>query len=692
MTLDPPSAAAIETTDGRPDEQDWPAKAEREDEDTFAALLADTTTLSTEEESSDASSDSPSDVVTPADTGQAVDDIFLQDADAEPEGDEAPEDAESPFDDALLQDSDAAPAAAPDQADTPEDTESLFDDAQLQDVEAAPTAAPDQADAPEDTESLFDDTQLQNVEAAPTAASDQADAPEDAESLFDDTQLQDVEAAPTAAPDQADAPEDTDLSLDDALLEDIDAAPAASSDQADLTSDTGLASDDALLHSFNAAPDASIFEDDAPTLEVESVFGDPLLGDAAASPADPGAFEYEDAHIEAIPAGPAAALAFATDPETEVALRDGLSGFEGSSPDCGEAQVWQGNLRAAIAALAAGHAAPLVFVDIDGVPYPAGAIHELAAVCDMGTVVIAVGSDGSARPGRELLLAGVSDYLAKPLTAATVRAAALRAETERDGADEVDTRPSGCAAGFIGNGGSGTTTLAAAVAIHAAARGCYVAVLDLSRTVAATAFSLGVEPVAGLDQLLESAESVIPEPEMIDGVRVRRSDRIEVYAHRWSAIQPAVPPTESVNRLIAGLKRRSKLVLVDGFDTLEMRTAPPSEIDTRVFVAEPTTGRSAHAARMMQMLGADHPLLFVQNHTRAFKRDIGLSLLRNAGIETEPDVVFPFEASLPDTADRGWPQDRLPRSLRAPMTTLTDRLLASLAGGAPSSLLLSQET
>ena len=662
MTFDPPSAAVIETTSVRPEGQDWPAQAGRKDEDTFAALLADTTTLSSEEESSDAGPVSSGDIVATAGTGQAVDDIFLQDVDAVPDRDDAPEDAESPFDDTLLQN-----------------------------VDTAPDAASDRDDAPEDTNSPFDDTLFQSIDAAPEAVPDRDDAPEDADSLFDDSLFQTIEEAPTAASDQADAPADTNLSLEDALLEDIDAAPAASSDQADLSTDTGLAFDDAFLQSFDATSEASTLEDDAPTLEAESVFEDPLLGDVAASAADPSASEYEDAHIEAISTGPAAALAFATDPETEVALRDGLFGFEGSSPDCGDPQVWQGNLRAAIAALGAGHTAQLIFVDIDGVSYPAGAIHELAAVCEMGTVVIAVGSDGSARPGRELLLAGVSDYLAKPLTAATVRAAAVRAEAERAGAAEADTRPAGCAAGLIGNGGSGTTTLAAALAIHAAARGCYVSVLDLSRTVAATAFSLGVEPAAGLDQLLETAERVTPEPEMIDGVCTRRSDRIEVYAHRWSPTQPAVPPTEAVDRLIAALKRRSKLVLVDGFDALEMCIAPPPEVDTRVFIAEPTAGRAAHIARIMQMLGADHPLLFVQNHTRAFKRDSGLRLLRNAGIETEPDVVVPFEASLPDTADRGWPRDRLPRTLRAPMTTLTDRLLASLAGGAPGTLLPSQE-
>ena len=379
-----------------------------------------------------------------------------------------------------------------------------------------------------------------------------------------------------------------------------------------------------------------------------------------------------EAAQEEMPPGPVAALAFAMDPDTEEALRDGLFHYTGPSPDCDEPQVWPGGLRAAIAALADGYSTRLVFVDIDGVPYPAGAIHELAAVCDVGTVVIAIGSDGTAQPGRELLLAGVSDYLAKPVTAEAVSAAAARAST-------AGSPAGGRVAGFVGPGGSGTTTLAAAAALQAAARGCYVSVLDLNRSVAATALSLDVEPAAGLDQLLEAAARSAPDPEMVEGVCTRRSDRIEVYAHRWSPSLPAAPEAAAVDRLLVVLRGRSQLVIVDGFEEHAPRSASRAPVDAYVFVVEPVRGRAADAARMMDMLGRDRPVLFVQNHTRAFKRGAGARVLRDAGIGTRPDVAVPFEPFLPEVADRGWPRGRLPRSLRRPMTALTDRLLGSAA-------------
>ena len=56
-------------------------------------------------------------------------------------------------------------------------------------------------------------------------------------------------------------------------------------------------------------------------------------------------------------------LAFATDPESEQALREGLAGYR-------DAQVWPGGLRAALSALGSGAGTRLLFVDLgrDRVP------------------------------------------------------------------------------------------------------------------------------------------------------------------------------------------------------------------------------------------------------------------------------------------------------------------------------------
>ena len=202
-----------------------------------------------------------------------------------------------------------------------------------------------------------------------------------------------------------------------------------------------------------------------------------------------------------------------------------------------------------------------MFVDIDAIPYPAGAIYELSAVCEVGTIVIALGSDDTARFSREILLAGVSDYLVKPITAAAVRESAARAV-----GSAANAPLEGWLVGFAGTGGSGATTLAAATALLAAKRGRYVSVLDLNRTCPALAFALDVEPAGGLVDLLSTTARASLHPEMVDGMHAERSSRIAVYGYPWSAIPPPLAPVWAVGELLVELQRRSHLVIVDGMD------------------------------------------------------------------------------------------------------------------------------
>ena len=405
--------------------------------------------------------------------------------------------------------------------------------------------------------------------------------------------------------------------------------------------------------------------------------GDDRKGGAPAAAARrPGARPRRDEASGAAPATPpdpafAAidALAFATDPESERALREGLSA-------CQDAQVWPGDLRAAAAALEQGHSPRLVCVDTDGIPYPAGAIHELASVCDVGTIVIALGSDDTARFSREILLAGVSDYLIKPFTAATVREAAARAAgSAANGTGE------GWLVGFAGTGGSGATTLAAATALVAAERGRYVSVLDLNRTFSALSFALDVEPAGGLVELLSTVARASLHPEMVDGMRALRSGRIAVYGYPWSLEPPPLAPVWAVCELLVELQRRSHLVIVDGMDDPAARQTLLAMVDERVLVVEPTATGTASVARTMARLGPmldqDWPFVLVQNHTRALDAGAGAQALARTGAGAAPDVVVPFESTLPSLADRGWPKGRLPRTLRAPLDRLVDRILAS---------------
>ena len=373
---------------------------------------------------------------------------------------------------------------------------------------------------------------------------------------------------------------------------------------------------------------------------------------------------------------PLAAIAFATDPDTEHTLRESLQDRDWPFSGCREPQIRQGDLRNAIDALSRGHSAKLAIVDIDGSPYPVGALHEMAGICEVGTIVIAVGSSNSAKLGRELLIAGVSDYLVKPIAVSAVLEAIGHATAPAD-----DARLSGTVAGFVGTGGSGATTLAAAVALDAARQGRYVSVLDLNRTVAAAAVALDVEPASGLDQLLELAADGSADLDIVDRVRVNRSDRIAVYAYGQNAVLPAIPNVSAVDWLVAQLRLRSQLVVVDGLDDPVSCIDFLAKVDTPVLVYEPTYADSRRAARMLDLLSDRPAAVLVENCVRSLRRKKRTHRPDETGPGRLPDVVVPFEQSLPEISNRGWPEGRMPRSLRKPLDSLVGRILAPSAEG-----------
>ena len=383
-----------------------------------------------------------------------------------------------------------------------------------------------------------------------------------------------------------------------------------------------------------------------------------------------------EAHPAAAAPEPIDALAFAADAASESALREGLSHLP-------NAQAWGGGLRAGVEALRLGEAAPLVFVDLDGEAYPAGALHELSAVCEEGTAVVAFGADASASHCRAVLLAGVAEYLVKPLDAAAVRAA-----TERAGPAADDT-PQGALVAFTGAGGTGATTLAALTALEAASRGRYVSVLDLDRTAPAVSLALDVEPAQGLADLLSQSARASLHPEMVERVGTARSGRVTVYAYAFGpGALPPPAPAWAVCELLEALKRRSHLVLVDGMDSPALAAAVLALVDTRVLVIEPTaTGAPAAArtiARLGPLLGRGWPHVVVQSHTRAFGLAAGERALARAGFRAKPHVAVPFEPALPAYALSGMPDGRAPRGLRAPLGRLVDRVLATAAPEAQS--------
>ena len=357
--------------------------------------------------------------------------------------------------------------------------------------------------------------------------------------------------------------------------------------------------------------------------------------------------------------------AFAADADTEKVLKEALTGRG--------AQVQRGDMAVAIKTLAASTSPRLIFVDLDGSEFPTGRIHELASVCEFGTLVVAISSNDTARFTRELLACGVSDYLPKPVTVSDIHEAMSTALKD----DETTARLyAGRVVAFAGCGGSGATTLAALTAHAAATSGSYVSALDLERTAGALALMLDVEPARGLDELLDIAGTADePNPDLIDGVRTAAAPRISLYGYRPGDSLPSQPATKAVQWLTEQLANRSHLVIVDGLTDTDTLFASLENADERVLVFEPTLVSLNRVVRRLALLGKERPVVLVENHTRAAKNALAADEVRYALAGRDPDVVIPFESDLPSSTNYGWPDRTLSKKYRKMLDQLTGRLM-----------------
>ena len=341
------------------------------------------------------------------------------------------------------------------------------------------------------------------------------------------------------------------------------------------------------------------------------------------------------------------ARGFAADAETERALRAGLAGHE--------AKVQRGRLAAALRTLAGEPSSKLVFVDLDGTPEPETAARELTAVCAFGTAVIAIGSIDTARLTRTLLRHGITDYLVKPISAATVREASAAA------LDDLPERTyAGRVVAFAGTAGCGASTLVAAIARSVAAGGRTVSVVDLDPVSAALSRLLDATPTGDLPALLattaagESPDSneahdadPAPNPEMLDDVCAPTgADGVSLVAYPPTGPLPGSPPPEATCNLLAQLANRAHVVLATGLFDPDVRNAIMQQADARVLLYEPTLASLGTAVQFLAQLGQEHSTTLVQTHPRMRRSALSQAQISYALAERRPDVVIPFEPAL----------------------------------------------
>src|SRR6516162_2565423 len=165
-----------------------------------------------------------------------------------------------------------------------------------------------------------------------------------------------------------------------------------------------------------------------------------------------------------LPASRARLIAFVLDGESETSLTSCLAQLAVAPP-----MIRRGGLAGAIRYLGAERSPESIIVDISGAEMPASQIHELADLCEPGVVVIAIGDRNDVGLYRDLVQAGVSEYIVKPVTAQLLAKALSSTHGTTEGSPI--SRKLGKLITVVGaRGGVGATTLAINLAWYLANR------------------------------------------------------------------------------------------------------------------------------------------------------------------------------------------------------------------------------
>src|SRR5215467_10640558 len=231
-------------------------------------------------------------------------------------------------------------------------------------------------------------------------------------------------------------------------------------------------------------------------------------------------------------------------------------------------QVKQGGTREAVDFLAAGAPPKILMVDVSDSNKPLSAMLPIIAAFAEDTRVVAIGGLNDIELYREMIEAGISDYLVKPVSEKALSIAIERAQQRKTAALEPEARGSPDAAksslvAVMGTrGGVGASTVAMNLAwlmAHDHKRETMLVDLDLQG--GTVALALDVEPSHGLREVLDNPARI--DSLFVTSVATKFADRLHVLAAEEAVDDEVHYNTSAVSLLLDELKKTAAAVIVD---------------------------------------------------------------------------------------------------------------------------------
>ena len=300
-------------------------------------------------------------------------------------------------------------------------------------------------------------------------------------------------------------------------------------------------------------------------------------------------------------------LAFAADEGTADIIRC-VCEQDGMSSD----NVIVADLLGVIESLSDIRTPPLLIVDLGATPNVMEAIERLAEVCDADARVILLGEVNDLHLYRNVIAAGVADYIVKPFSDVDLGESLERTKpkpiADIKPIEQVSSESKTISTAVIGvRGGVGASTIAANAAWHLShdvAKS--VTLIDMDLTFGTQALMLDVDPGAGLGDAMR-------EPDRMDELFVKRAsvkldDRLRIMASETDPSRGDIASAGAFSGLLEFVEADTDVVIIDLPRTLAVAQPeiliPFSRI---VLVAEPNLAAMRDVARLATLVKNSNP-------------------------------------------------------------------------------------
>lgn len=349
-------------------------------------------------------------------------------------------------------------------------------------------------------------------------------------------------------------------------------------------------------------------------------------------------------------------LAFAGDEATADIIRR-VCESEGMSID----NVINADLLGAIESLSDIRTPPLLIIDLGGASNVMEAAERLSEVCDADARVILLGEVNDLHVYRDVISAGVADYIVKPFTdndlSESLERSRPRPVAEIKPIEQTVSVGTAVSTAVIGvRGGVGASTIAANAAWHLSHEVAKnVTLIDMDLTFGTQALMLDVDPGAGLGDAMR-------EPDRMDELFVKRAsvkldDHLRVMASETDPSRGDIASAGAFSGLLEFVEVDMDVVIVDVPRTLAVAQpeilVPFSRI---VLVAEPTLAAMRDVARLSTLVKSTNPTAIIsvvlnrqgiaskeELTQKTFEEGSGLNV--DLKIPFDPKTAFSAEAS-----------------------------------------------